>query len=165
VTEVLSAVGFVFLKSPVSAAMAVDMPAIDIEAAAFKPHAVVTSKTANTASSTVTVRCPVFSRTISTTTVYSGATDVQRLASLITSIGDPRVTKAASYKTTVSLQASEQQVLETGERVTSTWSDQVRQQTSGHAHVGTLASLSPHTICLFHATRGSIALHSTNWGT
>ena len=134
--KVLSAVAFAFLKPPVSSAMAVDMPSIDIEAAAFKPRADVRFKTANngSSSSTVTGGCVGFSQTITTTTVYSGATDVQRLASLIASIGDPRLTKAASYKTTVSLQASEQQVLVTGERVVNTWSDQVRQKICGHVH-------------------------------
>jgi hypothetical protein len=62
VTEVLSAVGFVFLKSPVSAAMAVDMPAIDIEAA--KITARHTLKSTIQGNIDIEASCPAYSETV-----------------------------------------------------------------------------------------------------
>ena len=128
VSEVLSAVAFTMLKAPVSAALAVDMPSIDIEGAAFTPRADVKYKFANTGVSTVKGGCPEYTQTTATNVRYTQATDVQRLGALINSIGIPRDTKTWNYKTAVSLEAAERQVLKTGEVVTNTWSSQVRNQ-------------------------------------
>jgi hypothetical protein len=44
-TEVLSAIGFNFLKVPTSSAIAVDMPSINIDALEFKPQVSIKSST------------------------------------------------------------------------------------------------------------------------
>ncbi len=127
-SKVLSAVGFSFLRQPVSAAMSVFMPEIRIEEARFTPMADVTLSLINSGTNTVRGSCPVVtSSTVRTTTAYSRASDTQRLKNILDSIGGPDDAITITSKD-VLLVASTDQVLASGRTIINSWSSEVRGQ-------------------------------------
>jgi hypothetical protein len=126
-SKVLSAIGFSFLRPPVSAALAVLMPAIRIEELRFTPWAQSTYRSPSTNAGAVRGACPVLTTLkVTTTAAYSKASDVQRLKGILEGIGRPTDT-AASFKQAAALVASKDQTLAaTGEVFTNTWSSEVR---------------------------------------
>ena len=129
VTEVLSAVGFAFLKSPVSAAMAVYMPEIRIDSVRFKPENVVTYENTFTSSSGGVSKgaCPVLTKktTVTVSNTYAQTSEVQRLKKIFDGLGGPQ-DATASFTLEADLVASQPRVLDTGDTVTDTWNSEVR---------------------------------------
>ncbi len=125
-SKLLSAIGFSFLSSPMSAAMAVLMPEIRIEEVRFTPKVDITYRFSNPNVGTIRGACPVLTQsTVTTKTAYPQAGDAQRLKGILERIG--RADDVfASFRQAASLVASEEQRLDTGEVFTNTWSSEVR---------------------------------------
>jgi hypothetical protein len=124
-SKVLSAIGFSFLSSPMSAALAVLMPEIRIEEVRFTPKVDVAYTFSNTNAGTVRGACPAVTKTTVTTTAYPRAGDAQRLKGIVDRIGGPDDV-LISARQEAALVASKERVLESGEVVTNTWRSEVR---------------------------------------
>jgi hypothetical protein len=127
-TEALSAVGFAFMKAPVSAAIAVDMEKIDIESARITPRHKLFKSTVNS-NIDIEAFCPAVSVTEYNKNAYTQQPGITAVKARVEALmGAPLFTgDFTKLKRSTELVATETQVISGRGAVSDTWQRQVRE--------------------------------------
>jgi hypothetical protein len=119
----LSAISFTFLRPLASMAVAVDMPAIDLESLVYKPAQSIASTVSVTGGQADQVTCPKFLEEFDRRTRYTNQELLQQYISRLASINLPVATQQLTLSTQLSW--AYERSLSSGQRQMDLWSSQV----------------------------------------
>jgi hypothetical protein len=120
-SQALSALSFSLLKQPASAAMAIDMPTINMESLLFIPEASIRSSISVAGGGQAT--CPEFSVQVTRVSSYQQPSSARYYQQLLASLGTAQATEAA--REAAALQWSGSRTLASGETRSEQWTGQV----------------------------------------
>jgi hypothetical protein len=120
-SRLVAALSFSLLRQPASAAMAIDMPAIDMGSLLFTPQASIRSSISVAGGGQAT--CPDFSVEVTRVTAYQQPSSAQYYQQLLASLGAAQASEAA--RQAAALQWSSSYTLPSGGTRTEQWTGQV----------------------------------------